>query len=140
MALQTSFQDWYERPAGQDTDVLEAAFQEAAERFSSHLSRDKRKIDFVNEKTTMGDIQEALAKSLLRYEASHRDSPVKLWLRSFSHRVRFYGDIMDVFVQHHPEYVSLAWGAMKFLFTVSTCTGRGSASFRCLPSSDARQS
>jgi len=25
---------------------------------------------------------------------------------------------MDVLVQHHPEYVSLAWGAMKFIFGV----------------------
>ncbi|KAH7325687.1 hypothetical protein B0I35DRAFT_116819 [Stachybotrys elegans] len=24
---------------------------------------------------------------------------------------------MDVFVQHHPEYVSLVWGSMKFLFS-----------------------
>jgi hypothetical protein len=24
--------------------------------------------------------------------------------------------IFDTFAQHHPEYVSLAWGAMKFLF------------------------
>lgn len=26
---------------------------------------------------------------------------------------------MDVLVQHHPEYVALAWGAMKLLFVVS---------------------
>ena len=25
---------------------------------------------------------------------------------------------MDVMVQHHPEYVSLAWGAMKIVFGV----------------------
>ncbi|KAF4451241.1 hypothetical protein FALBO_16362 [Fusarium albosuccineum] len=27
----------------------------------------------------------------------------------------FYGQILDVLVQHHPEYVSLVWGAFKFL-------------------------
>jgi len=27
--------------------------------------------------------------------------------------------VFDVFVQHYPEYVSLAWGAFKFLFVVS---------------------
>lgn len=27
--------------------------------------------------------------------------------------------IFDVYAQHHPEYVSLAWGTMKFLFIVS---------------------
>lgn len=31
--------------------------------------------------------------------------------------------IFDVFAQHHPEYVSLAWGTMKFLFIVSTRFG-----------------
>jgi hypothetical protein len=25
---------------------------------------------------------------------------------------------MDVLVEHHPEYVSLTWDAMKFLFVV----------------------
>ncbi|KAH7125898.1 hypothetical protein EDB81DRAFT_201955 [Dactylonectria macrodidyma] len=27
----------------------------------------------------------------------------------------FYGQILDVIAQHHPEYVSLAWGTIKFL-------------------------
>ena len=30
---------------------------------------------------------------------------------------------MDVLVQHHPEYVALAWGAMKLVFGVGIhCT------------------
>ncbi|EJT75559.1 hypothetical protein GGTG_05492 [Gaeumannomyces tritici R3-111a-1] len=28
----------------------------------------------------------------------------------------YYGAIFDMFSSHHPEYVSLAWGTMKFLF------------------------
>ena len=28
------------------------------------------------------------------------------------------GKVMDVLVQHHPEYVALAWGAMKLIFGV----------------------
>lgn len=36
-----------------------------------------------------------------------------------SQRLLYYGNIMDVLVQHHPEYVSLVWGAMKFIFGVS---------------------
>lgn len=34
-------------------------------------------------------------------------------------RVTYYGNVFDVLAQHHPEYVALAWGAMKFLFVVS---------------------
>ena len=31
----------------------------------------------------------------------------------------YYGQIMDMLAQHHPEYVSLGWGTFKFLFVVS---------------------
>lgn len=30
-----------------------------------------------------------------------------------------YSNIFDVMVQHHPEYVSLAWSTFKLLFVVS---------------------
>ena len=43
----------------------------------------------------------------------------KVWLTSLSARVVYYGNILDVLVQHHSEYVSLAWGTFKFLFVVS---------------------
>ncbi|KAK8103691.1 uncharacterized protein PG998_010724 [Apiospora kogelbergensis] len=52
-----------------------------------------------------------------RYTSSHYESKAKRRLRSFAQKVTFYGGVMDVFVQHHPEYVALAWGAMKLLFT-----------------------
>ncbi|KAG9190518.1 hypothetical protein G6011_08606 [Alternaria panax] len=29
----------------------------------------------------------------------------------------YYGKIMDTLAQHHPEYVALVWGAMKFVLT-----------------------
>lgn len=37
---------------------------------------------------------------------------------AFSKRVHYYGKVMDVMVQQHPEYASLAWGAMKIVFGV----------------------
>ncbi|KAI1496447.1 hypothetical protein F5X99DRAFT_72715 [Biscogniauxia marginata] len=65
----------------------------------------------------MEDVQLVVAQSMEKYEAHRKHSTARLWLHRFSQRVKFYGNIMDVLVQHHPEYVSLAWGAMKFLFT-----------------------
>jgi len=38
----------------------------------------------------------------------------------------YYGNIFDVLAQHHPEYVALAWGAMKFLLVVSLFWGERS--------------
>jgi hypothetical protein len=46
-------------------------------------------------------------------------SKARKWLGIFSSKIMFYASILDVLVQHHPEYVSLAWGAMRFLFAVS---------------------
>lgn len=42
-------------------------------------------------------------------------------LVGFSETVHYYSGIMDVIVSHHPEYVALAYGAMKFLFIASPC-------------------
>ena len=53
------------------------------------------------------------------YDTAHEHSKISKWLSKFSNRVIFYGNILDVVVQQHPEYVSLAWGTMKFLFVVS---------------------
>ena len=66
----------------------------------------------------MKDVQQAALEAKLRYDTVHKGKKVGRWLASFSSRVCYYGNIMDVLVQHHPEYVSLAWGAMKFLFVV----------------------
>ncbi|KAI8955133.1 hypothetical protein F4801DRAFT_586999 [Xylaria longipes] len=45
-----------------------------------------------------------------------RSSKVREALISFSEKVHHYSGIMDVLVSHHPEYVALAYGAIKFLF------------------------
>jgi hypothetical protein len=30
----------------------------------------------------------------------------------------YYGQVLDMLAQHHPEYVSLAWGTLKFILMV----------------------
>ncbi|KAL3291767.1 Nacht domain protein, partial [Colletotrichum asianum] len=40
------------------------------------------------------------------------------WARRLSEKILYYGHILDIISQHHPEYVALAWGAMKFLLGV----------------------
>jgi hypothetical protein len=67
----------------------------------------------------MRDVLDAVNTSKKAYE-SKPNSKARKWLSILSSRVIHYGDIMNVLVQHHPEYVSLAWGAMKFLFLVSS--------------------
>ncbi|KAF2103667.1 hypothetical protein NA57DRAFT_8357, partial [Rhizodiscina lignyota] len=54
---------------------------------------------------------------------AHHDTPLskaqakaRMWLTGLSEKILYYGNIFDVLVQQHPEYVSLAWGTFKLLF------------------------
>ncbi|KAK7999450.1 hypothetical protein PG990_012050 [Apiospora arundinis] len=51
-----------------------------------------------------------------QYSEKRGSSKARLWLNQLSSKINYYGNILDVLVQHHPEYVSLAWGTFKFLF------------------------
>lgn len=65
-------------------------------------------------KLTLADAQE-------QYKLKHTSKAFK-WLQELSSRVMHYGVVLDVLVQHHPEYVSLVWGAFRFMFSVSGVT------------------
>jgi hypothetical protein len=67
---------------------------------------------------TMNDVQNEVTKSSQKYRSSRSKTKAHKWLVRFSERVSYYGFVLDVLVQQSPEYVSLAWGAMKFLFSV----------------------
>jgi hypothetical protein len=66
----------------------------------------------------MQDVKAAADDAQKAYEARSRKSKAQQHLAAFSSRLMYYGVIMDTLSQHHPEYVSLAWGAVKFLFVV----------------------
>jgi hypothetical protein len=70
--------------------------------------------------TTMSDFQAAIAalQSSIDSNSLSKSSKPRRWLASCAERVAFYGSVMDALVQQQPEYVSLAWGAFKFLFIV----------------------
>ena len=53
------------------------------------------------------------------YECSRGHTKVRKWLAKFAAGLNFYANVMDMLVQQHPEYVALAWGAMKVLIVVS---------------------
>lgn len=98
------------------------AFYEALEIFKSTLTKDpakKRLADELLATSTLGDVLNLVLDAKKRYEDAGSKSRIRQGLNTLSQRLLYYGNIMDVLVQHHPEYVSLAWGAMKFIFGVS---------------------
>jgi len=84
--------------------------------------------------STHGSLNEVLASVVdarVQYEARKGDSTIRQSLVKLSEKIHHYGAIMDVIVQHHPEYTSLAWGAMKVLFVVGSKLLRVNAFLRC---------
>lgn len=91
---------------------------DAKAKFEADLSKDSRKVETVRSSTSLVDVQTALIKVKAKYDSDRKDSKLRWWLVKLSERVHFYGGVLDVFAQHHPEYVALAWGSIKFLVMV----------------------
>jgi hypothetical protein len=110
-------------------EIIQLANEEAAAIFTKVLTKDEQKRVWCGNHLSMRDVLDAVNTSKKAY-GSKPNSKARKWLSILSSRVIHYGDIMDVLVQHHPGYVSLAWGAMKFLFFVSSIKTSGSRNTR----------
>jgi hypothetical protein len=109
---------WYLNAPGKcSTNPAEEAFKEALSVFQLD-PRTSARFDRVQQLQSLHDLESILNEARSKYERQHENKKVAKWLSKLSSRICHYGQILDVLVQHHPEYVSLAWGAMKFLFVV----------------------
>lgn len=99
----------------------EVAFNRARDIFESQGTRDPKKRRLLEglSATTLEDLLATIADTKRHYDQDRSGSKLRRCMEHISERIHYYGNIMDVLVQHHPEYVSLAWGAMKLLFSVS---------------------
>jgi hypothetical protein len=86
--------------------------------FSAHLTIDSRKVVFASKATSLQDVESAVRAAQAKYN-SVKPTKARKWLGCVAGRLMHYSNVFDVLVQHHPEYVALAWGAMKFMFIVS---------------------
>jgi hypothetical protein len=69
--------------------------------------------------TSLEDVHIAVAAAAKHYANRSGSSRVRTCIKEFSAHVCHYSNVLDVFVQHHPEYVALGWGAIKLAFGVS---------------------
>ncbi|KAI0523917.1 hypothetical protein F5B22DRAFT_592503 [Xylaria bambusicola] len=111
---------WYTmaEETGNDSQmsIANQTFRKASVKFLSGNKQHEKKLNSISEGTGSKDVLLIVTECMNKYEARRKHSEARTCLHAFAQRVSFYGNILDVFVQHHPEYVSLAWGAMKFLF------------------------
>ncbi|KAL7790948.1 hypothetical protein V8C37DRAFT_382944 [Trichoderma ceciliae] len=119
MALTGHFQEWYTCGLRDSKmSVAEEAFQAAFKRFAEDTKQDERILSILRNATSLEDVREVVSESMDRYSARGKGSKTTKWLQRTAERVMHYSNVFDVFAQHHPEYVSLAWGTMKFLLKV----------------------
>ncbi|KAI1357336.1 hypothetical protein F5Y08DRAFT_352719 [Xylaria arbuscula] len=96
-----------------------AAYTDALVTFKETLTKDPTKhqlAEHMFSATTLQDVCNTVLEAKKQSESTSKPSKFRECLEAFAQRVLHCGNIMDVLVQHHPEFVSLAWGALKFLF------------------------
>ncbi|KAH3997541.1 hypothetical protein HBI13_109690 [Parastagonospora nodorum] len=97
-------------------NVAAEAFQKAVEDLKKELSVADQTAAWASNHS---DVEAILGTVLLAKEkyrdASKDHTGTRAWLEKFSGRVIYYGKVFDALAQHHPEYVALAWGAVKFV-------------------------
>ncbi|KAK2779386.1 nacht domain protein [Colletotrichum kahawae] len=111
------YSHWYINSVQQPSfDPAKDAYERAVEILRKELTAAERQLIRLGEHNSIQDVRLALDKALEEYQKKAKGSKVRDWLAKCSSRVMYYGAVFDTFSQHHPEYVSLAWGAFKFLF------------------------
>jgi hypothetical protein len=77
-------------------------------------------LGFLTGHTSIADVENTVVKARREYEAKgQKRQTVLIWLNKLSLGIRYYSQALDMLAQHHPEYVALAWGAVKFVLTVN---------------------
>lgn len=91
-----------------------------ASNLQGNLDEGPKKKDLADQFLDCGaeDVLRAVVDIKSHYDAQHGLNKNLPSLAEFSKCLFYYGNIVDVLVQQHTEYVSLVWGAMKFLFGV----------------------
>ncbi|KAK6332997.1 hypothetical protein TWF718_010822 [Orbilia javanica] len=124
-SAEPNFSAWYQKNTtnfpthnnrSSNFSPAQEAYNEAVRLFSTTSNNAEGKILLQN-RNTLSDVITTIESLKTAYESkTQKSEKLKNYLRKLSSRIMYYGTVLDVMAQHHPEYVSLAWGAMKFLF------------------------
>ena len=101
-------------------DIAREAYQQAVVFFEKELqSKTDAHTLIFGQPTSIEEVRTVVEQAKIRYDASvlgRRD--ILKSLHKFSSRIMYYTQVLDVLAQHHPEYLALVWGSMKFIFVV----------------------
>lgn len=86
----------------------------------TEFAKDHEALAVIRGTTNIRDIEATVTSIKESYEnRPGRWKGARSMLHKVSQRIVYYGSIFDALAQHHPEYVSLAWGTLKFVLMVN---------------------
>lgn len=94
--------------------IAQEAYEDAVRYFEQELTHDNEKRDWIRAQTSLQDVFDTLSKARAVYTANNATT-ARRYVVALASRIQYYGGVLDALAQHHPEYVALAWGAMKFI-------------------------
>ncbi|KAL9089774.1 MAG: hypothetical protein Q9165_005568 [Trypethelium subeluteriae] len=97
--------------------LAEETYQNAVVLFKTKYTTSQDKIKWLSDKSTLHDVENVLLAAKERYDV-RTNSSARKYINKVSAGIMYYGNVMDMLVQHHPEYVSLGWGTMKLIFVL----------------------
>jgi hypothetical protein len=110
---------WLMLVSGSPAAIAQTAYDEALQNFKNELGS-KGDVSWLNGQTTMAGILSVVGQARSNaFPDNSRWSKISEGLDAISSRIIYYGGVLDALSQHHPEYVSLAWGAIKFVLMVN---------------------
>ncbi|KAL9112820.1 MAG: hypothetical protein Q9227_002897 [Pyrenula ochraceoflavens] len=98
-------------------NLAEETYKNAVSLFNSKYTSSHDKKKWLSNKDSLQDVEDALLEAKARYD-SRTSSRARQQINRVSAGLMYYANIMDMLVQHHPEYVSLGWGTMKLTFVL----------------------
>jgi hypothetical protein len=100
-------------------DIAHEAYTKAVEYFKKEFAGNGDVLGFLAGRTSIVDVENTVEQAKREYEAKgQKRRAVMNWLNKLSLGIRYYSQALDMLAQSNPEYVALAWGAVKFVLTV----------------------
>ncbi|KAK7460277.1 hypothetical protein Landi51_00525 [Colletotrichum acutatum] len=123
MDTNTAISSWYQGGKQDNGCIAEEAFRAVQKYFQQSRILTCEEKTLVTGSQSMEDAQSLVTATLEKYKATKASSKVRGWLERTSEIICHYGTILDVFVQHHPEYVSLRISVASDNITELTAVG-----------------
>ncbi|KAI8940633.1 hypothetical protein NX059_001905 [Plenodomus lindquistii] len=97
-------------------DVAAEAYQKAVDDLKTELSVANDVSTLAGSASNIEDVMKVIHDAKKKYEDGCKEhTGARVWLEKLSGRVMYYSKVFDSLAQHHPEYVALAWGAVKLV-------------------------